>query len=214
VEALARFTGPPTQTPDLWFAEAAELGSLLDLELATGSAALGRLRDLPADTYLSVNFSPSTVCSSRLLEELEGVRTDHVVVEITEHAAVEDYKELCESLEVLRARGLRVAIDDAGAGFSSLQHILWLMPELIKLDISLTRGIHLDRHRQSLARALISFAADLGADVVAEGVETAEEMDALVKLGVSLGQGYFLGRPGSLPDSGPTPPSPWASRAA
>jgi EAL domain-containing protein (putative c-di-GMP-specific phosphodiesterase class I) len=94
---------------------------------------------------------------------------------------------------------MRLAIDDTGAGFASLRHILNLEPDIIKLDISLTRGVDVDRARRALAAALIAFAANTGASIVAEGVETASELSVLRDLGVGFGQGYLLGRPGPLP---------------
>jgi predicted signal transduction protein with EAL and GGDEF domain len=96
----------------------------------------------------------------------------------------------------LRALGVRIAIDDAGAGYASMRHILSIEPDLIKLDMSLTRGIDQDRKRRALASALIAFAHETRIDIVAEGVETAAELDTLRELGVRKVQGYFLARPG------------------
>lgn len=117
------------------------------------------------------------------------------MLEITEHAHVEDYNCLLQAIEPLRARGVRLAVDDAGAGYSSLQHILQLQPDLIKLDIGLTRSIDLDPARRALASALVSFARETGSHIIAEGVETASELAALRSIGVDKAQGYFLGRP-------------------
>jgi EAL domain-containing protein (putative c-di-GMP-specific phosphodiesterase class I) len=116
-------------------------------------------------------------------------------VEITEQAQVEDYDELNVALGHLREVGVRIAVDDAGAGYASLRHILRLEPDVIKLDKSLVRNVHRDRPRRALATALISFAAEIGATIVAEGIESAEELDALRDLGVTFGQGYHLARP-------------------
>jgi len=130
-----------------------------------------------------------------LMSELPGHR---LVLEITEHATVEDYDALRAALRPLRGRGVSVAIDDAGAGYSSLRHILALEPDLIKLDMSLTRNICLDPARKALAAALISFARETGSRIIAEGVETAAELATLQSLGVEKAQGYFLGRPMAL----------------
>jgi EAL domain-containing protein (putative c-di-GMP-specific phosphodiesterase class I) len=130
---------------------------------------------------------------------LLSVPPARVVLEVTEHAAVEDYGSLEQALRGHRARGMRVAVDDAGAGFASLRHILRLAPDLIKLDLSLTRDIHRDRSRRALATALISFASEIGAEIVAEGVEARDELEALAALEVGFAQGYYLGRPGPLP---------------
>src|SRR5205823_3568670 len=131
--------------------------------------------------------------------ETIGRDAKRLVIEITEHAPVEDYDALNEALRDFRASGGRLAVDDAGAGFSSLRHILRLVPDFIKLDGALTRGIDTDRTRRALGAALISFASEIGVPIIAEGVETQEEVDALRALKVSYGQGFFLGAPGPLP---------------
>jgi EAL domain-containing protein (putative c-di-GMP-specific phosphodiesterase class I) len=120
------------------------------------------------------------------------------VIEITEHEPIADYPRLGASLAALRARGARVAIDDAGAGFASLRHTLQLAPDHVKLDISLTRSIDTDRARRAMASALISFADEMGMVIVAEGIETQRELDTLLELGVRFGQGYYLAEPGPL----------------
>ena len=122
-----------------------------------------------------------------------------LVVEITEHAPVDDYDQLKKALDPLRERGLRLAVDDAGAGFASLRHILNLAPDIIKLDRTLIDRIDEDCSRQALAAGLISFADKIDAAIVAEGIEREEEVHALDELGVGFGQGYFFARPGPLP---------------
>lgn len=198
-EALARFAGEPLRAPDGWFREAADVGLGLELELATMGRALEDLRGLPSHVYLSVNLSHRAASSPQLLTAVADAPLRRVVVEITEHEAVEDYDALANALEPLRGRGARIAIDDAGAGFASLRHTLLLDPDMIKLDISLTRNIDANRGKRALARALISFAQEMRMDIVAEGVETALELETLRSLGADLGQGYFLSRPHPLP---------------
>ncbi len=198
-EALARFRLDPRRTPDRWFAEAVEVGLGLELELFAVRAALRNLPRIPLNEYLSLNLSHRAATSVELLELLGAGVGDRVVVEITEHEPVEDYAELVAALARLRALGVRVAIDDAGAGFSSLRHTLMLDPNVIKLDISLTRGIDASRGQRALAAALISFAEEVGAEIVAEGIETDGELRALAALGVRYGQGFFLARPAPLP---------------
>jgi EAL domain-containing protein (putative c-di-GMP-specific phosphodiesterase class I) len=195
-EALARFAGEPRRSPDVWFAEAEEVGLGIELELAAVRAAVARFPDLPARAYLSVNVSPGAVVTGRVGEVVPGVAGERLVLELTEHARVADYDELVEALKPLRTRGTRVAVDDAGAGFAGLVHILRLLPDIIKLDIGLTRGIDHDPVRRALALSLVGFARDIGGTIVAEGIETAEELEALHHLGVTWGQGYFLARPG------------------
>jgi hypothetical protein len=122
-----------------------------------------------------------------------------VVLEITEHAAVADYELLERALAPHRASGLRLAVDDAGAGYASFRHVLRLQPEFIKIDLSLVRDIHLDPVRQALTSSLLAVARTGGAQLVAEGVETQDELDTLARLGVTLVQGYLLGRPTADP---------------
>lgn len=198
VEALARFRSPPERSPDKWFGDAAEVGLGAELELAAVRGALGRLDDLPPGVRMSVNVSPHTVVTDDLPELLEGRAGDRVVVELTEHDRVTDTDGLRRAIETLRGLGALIAVDDAGAGWSGLRRILGLRPDIIKLDLELTRGVDRDPVRRALAAALVSFAADTAATLVAEGIETAEELRTLKELGVGWGQGYHLGRPGEL----------------
>ncbi len=200
-ECLARFTGGPTRSPDKWFMEAAEIGLGTLLELAAIRLAQSSLPSFPANIYLAVNASPKTILSGELADTLDVVRAERIVLEITEHAHVEDYEGLLRALEPLRSRGIRLAVDDAGAGFSSLQHILQLRPDLIKLDMALTRHINLDPARRALASALVAFARNTNSRIIAEGVETASELEALRNIGIEKAQGYFLGRPMPFDDA-------------
>jgi hypothetical protein len=144
-----------------------------------------------------VNLSPAVlVQTSHLL--LQAVPMDRLVIELTEHEAVADYALLVDALAPLHAAGAKVAIDDAGAGFASFRHALLLAPEILKLDISLVRGIDRDSSKASLCTALAGFAHATGALLVAEGVETAAEALAVERLGADLAQGYFFGRPSGL----------------
>lgn len=197
-EALSRFTAPPARTPDVWFAEAARVGLGVELEALAIGRALEGLWRLPESVYVAINASPATVVEGRLARLLTGIRLERVVVEVTEHEAVERYDELVAAVRPLQDDGLRIAIDDAGAGYASFRHILNLAPHMIKLDVSITRGIDGDRSRRALAAALCRFAEETGCRIVAEGVETAGELRALRELGFSKAQGYFLGRPMSL----------------
>lgn len=197
-EALSRFPDPEGRPPNEWFAEAARVGLGAELELLAVRAALAQLDQLPPTAYVAVNVSPATV----LHPELAAIVTGHdsrVVVELTEHIAVETYDRLLDALRALRALGVRVAVDDAGSGYASLQHILRISPDIIKLDIGLTRDIDADPARRALAVSLVSFAKETGAAIVAEGIETAEEFDTLRRIGVAYGQGYHIARPGPLP---------------
>ncbi|MEX0835522.1 MAG: EAL domain-containing protein, partial [Nitriliruptor sp.] len=189
----------PRRPPNEWFDEAASVGRGNELELAAAEAALAQLGRIPDDVFLSINLSPEVVLDPALPALLDAVPPDRLVLELTEHAPVRDYDELLGRLEVLRARGIRTAVDDAGAGFAGLQHVLRLRPDILKLDIALTSGIDHDPARRALSTALVAFAAEIGAVIVAEGIETAGELRTLRDLGVPWGQGYHLARPGALP---------------
>lgn len=206
VEALARFGRPPHR-PDLWFADAERVGLRVPLELAAAASALGASAD--RDGYVGVNVSPDVVLHEGFAALLAGRDLTRVVLELTEHAPVSDYDLLNATLAPYRAEGLRVAVDDAGAGFASFRHILKLSPDHIKIDLSLVRDIEQDPVRQALVRSLLGFARGVGASLVAEGVETRAELDALAALGVRLMQGYLLCRPCAEP---PLTGYPTASR--
>ena len=199
-ECLARFQCTPSRTPDAWFAEAAAVGMGSELEASAVQSALRSLQNLPESFYLAINASPDFIVSEALAPVLEHIDLKRIVLEITEHARVKDYDALARALAPMRSAGLRVAIDDAGAGYSSMRHILRIEPELVKLDISLTRGIDADPKRRALASALIAFARETGIAIVAEGVETEPELQTLLSLGVTSVQGYLLGRPMTLAD--------------
>ncbi len=198
VEALARFQSEPYRPPDVWFGEAHRVGRGIELECAAVREALSYRDRLPHDCYLSVNAGPQAIQSRELLTTLDQFDAHRVVVELTEHFYVDDYPLLREALWAIRARGVRLAIDDTGSGISSLSHIVKLAPDIIKVDKELIRDVDVDPVRRSLVGAVVTFAPELGATVVAEGIETKGEFEALRELGVECGQGYFLGRPGPL----------------
>jgi EAL domain-containing protein (putative c-di-GMP-specific phosphodiesterase class I)/FixJ family two-component response regulator len=199
VEALARFDCEPRRPPDVWFAEAQEVGLGATAELAAIDAALASLNDLPADIVLTFNASPMTTLSNALDARLDRVQGDRVVVELTEHDRIDDYEAVLAALEGLRARGVRIAVDDASAGYNGLKQILRLRPDVIKLDGEITHGIDGDPVRRAMATSLMSFAVDTGALIVAEGIETEAELAILRGIGVRWGQGFYLARPGPLP---------------
>jgi EAL domain-containing protein (putative c-di-GMP-specific phosphodiesterase class I) len=192
-EALARFRGTVRRPPNLWFDEASEAGLGVDLELAAIAQAIAVLPYVPAGQYLSINASPSCALSPRLDPLLEAIGDRDVVLEITEHSRVEDYAALKARLRALRGR-VRIAIDDVGAGYAGLRHIIALEPDILKLDISLTRDVHRDPAKRALAVALVSFAAQIGARIVAEGIECSEERRVLRELGIINGQGWLFSR--------------------
>ena len=195
VEALARFSCEPHRPPNEWFAEAVEVGLGTELELAAVRAALVAVDRVTVDTFVSVNVSPSTAVAPELADLLARGPAGRIVLELTEHHQIDCYEPVLEALDQLRRLGVRIAVDDAGAGYAGLQHILRLRPEIIKLDMGLTRDIDSDPARRALAAALVRFAADIDSMIVAEGVETTEELDTIRWLGVPCAQGYLLGRP-------------------
>ena len=203
VEALTRFISEPDMGPDRWFAAAASVGLGTDLELLAIQTALTSAIDLPAHLYVSLNVSPATCLTKEFADLMadspfEAVR---IVLELTEHRRVDDYVPLNAVLNGLRANAVRIAVDDAGAGFASLQHILQLRPDIIKLDRCIISGIDGDHTRQALAGAVVAFARHIDARVVAEGVETKGESRTAREIGILGGQGYLFGRPSVAPKS-------------
>lgn len=200
VEALCRFHPEPYRSPDIWFGEAADVGMSEMLEVCVVETALGTLDRFPVGTFLSVNASPQTVATGLLASVMQGVPRARIVLEVTEHIEVSDWAALDRELHTLRDMGILIAIDDAGAGYSGLQQMVRLRPDIIKLDRSLVERIDEDPARRSLCAAMVHYATETGAALVAEGIERVEEEQVLRDLGVHRGQGYLLARPMSLDD--------------
>lgn len=205
-EALTRFPGWPVrsaaESTEAVFARAAAGGCVTDLEFLAMERALHCAAALPACLYVSVNLSPQTCLDPRMHEVIRasGVNPSRIVLELTEHSPVTDYEALRASLGLLRDSGLRIAVDDTGAGFASMRHVLKLRPEFIKLDRDIVAGIDSDDAKKAFGAAMVSFANGIGAVLVAEGIETEGELAALREIGVPAGQGYLLGRPSDQPD--------------
>jgi EAL domain-containing protein (putative c-di-GMP-specific phosphodiesterase class I) len=200
-ECLTRFMAEPRRSPDKWFHDAEQVGLGIELELAAARLALAAAAALPADTYITVNASAEALLDDGLSEAIGGFPMERLVLELTEHAAVSDYAALASRLAALRSAGAKIAIDDAGAGYAGLQHIVQLRPDLIKLDMTLTRNVDTDQSRRALASALIFYARETGCEIVAEGIETEAELMTLKMLGIQRGQGYLLGKPTPLIDA-------------
>ncbi len=198
-EALARFPSSSGPSPETWFAEAATVGMLVELELASTRTALAKLDRFPPGAALFVNVSPVAVTADGLQDLLLEQASDRLVIEVTEQAPVHDYGSLRAGLARLREAGIRLAVDDAGAGFASWSHVLELSPDFIKVDRRLIDGIDEDEARRALVAGLGPMAASLGATVIAEGIETRGQLEALRRLRVPLGQGFALGRPRARP---------------
>lgn len=202
MEALARFRTMPNEPPDFWFATAHEVGLGQELELlAIRMAVADGLSRLPDRMALSVNASPEVILNPDFASVVAAA-PHRLIVEITEHEAVTRYSALRKALTPLRAAGLRVAIDDMGAGFSSLRHILHVKPDIVKLDMTLSQGIDRDPTRRALTAALVSFARETNSMLVAEGVETLSELETLKRLGVDVVQGYLFGQPAPMDEQG------------
>ena len=194
-EALTRFLdGTP---PDQVFADARISGLEVDLELATLAAAIAAASGLRADAWLSLNVSPDLLMSNGRLAKVLRTANRPVVLEVTEHVAIDDYGALRAAIARIRPP-IRVAVDDVGSGFANFGHIVELRPAFVKLDLGLVRGIDADLTRQALIVGLLHFARESSCTTIAEGVETEAELETLRRLGVPLAQGYLLGRPGSV----------------
>ena len=198
-EALTRFDDD--EAPERRFLAAHSVGLGPALEAICVEAAIDAARSLPRDLWLSVNFSPAAIVDGTAASTVAGSNRA-IVIEITEHAIVEDYGAVRRAIASMD--NVRLAVDDAGAGFTSLTHIIELDPAFVKLDISIVRDIDHDRVRQSMAAAMYYFAAESDATIIAEGVETDAEAETLRAIGASisagrlLGQGFLFGRPETL----------------
>ena len=193
-EALARFASERGAAPSDWFDLARSCGLGPELQALAVARALA-VSDRPAGAWLSVNIDPAVLTSepvrAALPHDLRGI-----VIELTEQALPAEDSDLQRDLADLRARGARIALDDAGAGYAGLSHVVRVRPDLIKLDRSLVVDVEHDHVRLALIEAFASFARRIGAEVCAEGIETSEQLTALAEARVTLGQGYRLGPPG------------------
>ncbi len=194
-EALCRVNSPPQRPPDMWFADAADHHLGLEFELQAIRVALRHLAHLPGNCPLHVNASPDVAMTPELAALLLESDPERIILEITEHTQIHDYPALTAALVPLRAAGVLIGVDDAGSGFSSMSHIVNMEADVIKVDISLVRDIHLNKMRRAMVGALAEFARQAEALVIAEGVELEEERATLITLGVTAAQGYLFGRP-------------------
>ncbi len=199
-ETLARFTdptgAPSAHTPDLWFAAADRHGVGAELEAVVVERCLSLRHSLPPNCFLTVNVSPHLLTHPALSRPLLAAGDlAPLVIELTEHQDVADLRPLVDLKDALLDRGALVALDDAGSGYSGLQQLTQFRPQMIKLDRALVAGADTDEVKLALAELLGEFGGRIDAWLLAEGVETWAEMDAFLRLGVPLGQGYLLGRP-------------------
>jgi EAL domain-containing protein (putative c-di-GMP-specific phosphodiesterase class I) len=195
-EALARFPGSDEVGPTEWFLQASRLGLLQVFELSAIAHALLQVPLLPAEGFVAVNISPATAASKAFRQTLSSVPPRRLVLEIAERALVDDYEQFSSAIEFLRSIGVRIALDDAGgAADIGLQHLVLVKPDLLKIDTTVIHGIAEDEMRQAVVSAYANLAERAGAIVIAEGIETQEELDVLLSIGVEVGQGYLLGYP-------------------
>ena len=194
-EALTRFRDGTR--PDQRFAEAEAAGMSVQLEMACLGEQLEAASWLPPELWVSLNVSPALATAIvPLISALERADRD-VVLEITEHVEIADYRQLVAALELVRSK-VRLAVDDAGAGYAGMRHIIELRPHFVKLDISLVRHVDTDTARQAMVAGMAHFARNSECELIAEGIETEDELNELIRLGVKLGQGYLFGKPGPV----------------
>jgi PAS domain S-box-containing protein len=191
-EALTRFTDG--SRPEVMFGTALECGLGIKLETATLAASLDGARHLPVRMWLSLNVSPPLLADVATLGEALGLRARPLVLEITEHETIEAYGPLREAMLQL-GPGLRLAVDDAGAGIANFNHLVELRPDFVKIDAGLVHGVESDVGRQAVVAGILHFAAAVNCQVIAEGVENEAELATVIELGVTFGQGSHLGRP-------------------
>ncbi|HEY6877198.1 MAG TPA: EAL domain-containing protein, partial [Polyangiales bacterium] len=194
-EALSRFAGPPHATPDKWFAAAVRIGRSAELEALVIASALQARDQLPPNCFLSINVAPEALLAPHVRALLRRRPLSRLVFELTEHSVVVDYGVLARATAEVRDLGGFIAVDDAGAGYASLQHILALRPDFVKLDRALIAGLQLDEAKAALVEMFGGFTSRIDAWLLAEGIEERDELRRLIQLGVPLGQGYLLGRP-------------------
>lgn len=195
-ESLARFPAPPDAAPDRWFLEASRYGIAVELERHVLTLALENLATLPHAAFLSINVSPAFLASpawSRLISNC--TRLDRLVIELTETSAVDHFKVAHTAIKMARQRGALLAIDDTGSGYASLQQVMRVRPDFVKLDRGFIANCDKDSTRAAMIEAVAAVATRIDAWVVAEGVETEAELRCLMRLGVPLAQGFLLGRP-------------------
>jgi EAL domain-containing protein (putative c-di-GMP-specific phosphodiesterase class I)/ActR/RegA family two-component response regulator len=195
-EGLSRFYDPRHGGPDRWFDDAFTVGLGVQLEWSAALTLLPFLDLIPDGTFLAINMSPATVLHVMENELCPPESCPSIVIELTERVPIQDYAAVRGALGDMRSQGARLAADDRGSGFAGFRHLVSLAPDIIKLDIGLLRDFHFKSGQLAITSALVTFAEDVGAQVVAEGVEQASELELLQELGVGWAQGYHLGMPG------------------
>ncbi|WP_120077145.1 EAL domain-containing protein [Aurantiacibacter odishensis] len=194
VECLARFPDLTKRGPQAWFDDAERTGLGNELEMTAVRCALETVGQVPEGIYAAINASPETIMSGTLRQVLEQSDATNLVIEVTEHQLVDDYAALAREIEALKPFA-KIAIDDVGTGYAGLRHLIELGPDILKMDMVLTRDCDSDPARRAIAAAMVQFSRDIGAKLVAEGIETEAERAVMQDLGVDYGQGYLFARP-------------------
>ncbi len=194
VECLARFPDLNKRGPQAWFDDAERTGLGNELEMTAVRCALDTVGQVPDGIYAAINASPATILSGKLREVLEEAQAPDLVIEITEHQQVSDFNALAREIAALKPFA-KIAIDDVGTGYAGLRHLIELQPDILKMDMLLTRNCNIDPARRAIAAAMVQFSHDIGAKLVAEGIENDLERDVMQDLGVDYGQGYLFARP-------------------
>lgn len=197
-EALARFPHGADRGPDQWFADAERIDRGVQLESMAARSALANLDRIPSGTFLAVNVGPRTLASDGFVDLLEGMPLRRIVLELTGRVTIQDPAPFNRVMDALHSQGARLAVDDAGGGFTSLSAMMELAPDIIKIDPILVRGVEDDPVKRALVAGLVAFAEEVGAITTAEGVESLQEASALRALGVGCAQGHQFGRPAPL----------------
>jgi EAL domain-containing protein (putative c-di-GMP-specific phosphodiesterase class I) len=205
-EALARGPeGSELHAPAALFASAEEEDLLFQLDCLCRQSGLDGARDLPRESKLFLNVRPTTIHDpnfqadtlDRTLEQC-NLRPSDVVFEISEQESIKNFSIFREVRDYYGKLGFKIALDDVGAGYASLESVMELEPEYIKVDRAFVAGIDEDSARQELLRALQAVAEKINARIIGEGLDTLEELETLGRLGISLGQGWLFGKPHPL----------------
>lgn len=199
-EVLCRSKSEHLPSPWHLFSTAERLDRVLELGRAIRRITAERICELDSETLVFVNLHPEELCDDQLTEP--GGLRDHsarVVLEITERQTLDSVKDPAARIASLKSHGFRIAVDDLGAGYSGLSSFVQLDPDIVKVDMSLVRGVDSSPKKQRLIESLVSLCAEMGTYVVVEGVETPEERDALATTGCAWMQGYLFGRPQPTP---------------
>jgi EAL domain-containing protein (putative c-di-GMP-specific phosphodiesterase class I) len=199
-EAFSRFASSPRRPPDEWFAVATRLGMGAELQAHAIARILEATAEagLPDGTFLTLNVSPRYLAHPGVAAAIATIDPNRLVVELTEEEAVPDYRALRRAMAPYARRGIRFAVDDAGAGFASMRHVIELQPAFVKLDAYLIRGMRSRQTVRAFLRAINGFTTEIGATLVAEGVEDTSDLSILTETGFPiLAQGFGIARPGA-----------------